>query len=186
MNSLILSFIKQCGSIKAMLYLRFLSFIESIFFPIPTDLLIAPMVLSGKHNWIKVSLVASVWSVIGGVVGYYLGYYLFDMIEPLIHRLGKFNHYLSAKSYFEDYGITFLIIAAFTPIPYKVFTISAGVLSYNLPLFILISLIGRSARFFLVSYVCLKYGDHILVILNKYLLYLALLLIVIIILLSRI
>jgi membrane protein YqaA with SNARE-associated domain len=74
---------------------------------------------------------------------------------------------------FETYGIIFLFISAFTPIPYKVFTISAGVLSYNIFLFILISIIGRSARFFLVSFICKKYGEHIVRILNKYLLIIA-------------
>ena len=121
MNNYLTSIIEKCGSIKALLYLRLLSFIESIFFPIPTDVLIAPMVLSGKHNWIKVSSIASIWSVIGGIVGYYLGYFLFDTVEPFIHAMGKHDQYLSAKSYFEVYGITFLFIAAFTPIPYKSF-----------------------------------------------------------------
>ena len=184
MNNYLTSIIEKCGSIKALLYLRLLSFIESIFFPIPTDVLIAPMVLSGKHNWIKVSSVASIWSVIGGIVGYYLGYFLFDTVEPFIHAMGKYDQYLSAKSYFEVYGITFLFIAAFTPIPYKVFTISAGVLNYSLPIFVLVSLIGRSARFFLVSFVCLKYGNQILDILNKYLLYLAVFVIIVIYLIS--
>ena len=101
MNNYLTSIIEKCGSIKALLYLRLLSFIESIFFPIPTDVLIAPMVLSGKHNWIKVSSIASIWSVIGGIVGYYLGYFLFDTVEPFIHAMGKHDQYLSAKSQYS-------------------------------------------------------------------------------------
>ena len=177
MSNFIDSIISQCGSIKAIMYLRVLSFTESIFFPIPTDALLAPMVLSGKHNWIKISLVASIWSVLGGIVGYILGFYMFDLIKPIIEDLGKYNQYLGAKSYFEVYGITFLFISAFTPLPYKVFTISAGVLNYNIFLFILISIVGRSARFFLVSFVCNRYGEHILTIINKYLFWFALLII---------
>ncbi len=177
MTNFILSIVAKCGSVKAIFYLRLVSFIESIFFPIPTDVLLAPMVLSGKHNWINISIIAATWSVLGGIVGYYLGFYFFDTIKPFIHSLGIYTQYLSAKHYFEIYGIIFLLIAAFTPVPYKVFTISAGVLSYNIFLFIIISLLGRFARFFLVSFICLKYGENILLIVNKYLLYVGILLI---------
>ena len=173
MTNYIQMIIAKCGSAKSVIYLRILSFTESIFFPIPTDVLLAPMVLSGKHNWISVTIIASFWSVLGGVVGYYLGYYLFDLIEPYIYQFGIHDKYLASKFYFEIYGIAFLFIAAFTPIPYKVFTISAGVLNYNILLFIIISIIGRSARFFLISYVCIEYGEDILKIINKYLLQIA-------------
>ena len=120
------------------------------------------MVLSRKHNWIRITLIASFWSVLGGIVGYCLGYYLFDLIETYLHQFNKYGQYLEAKSMFETYGIIFLFIAAFTPIPYKVFTISAGVLSYNILLFTIISIIGRSARFFLVSFICIRFGESIL------------------------
>tara|TARA_B100000965_G_scaffold299255_1_gene257615 strand:+ start:618 stop:1178 length:561 start_codon:yes stop_codon:yes gene_type:complete len=173
MKSYILSIIKKCGSKKSVSYLRFLSFIESIFFPIPTDVLLAPMVLSKKHNWINLAVIASVWSVLGGIVGYFLGFYLFELIEPYLHQLGKYNQYLLAKSSFEEYGIIFLFISAFTPVPYKIFTITAGVLNFNLLFFIIISLIGRSARFLLVSFICERYDEQILYIINKYLLYAA-------------
>lgn len=169
-NKYLESIINACGSVKSILYLRLLSFTESIFIPLPTDALLAPMVISGKHNWVNITLSATIWSVLGGIVGYYLGFYLYDFVEPLIHDLGKYEQYLNAKSYFQKYGIIFLFIAAFTPIPYKVFTISAGVLNYNILLFIVISLFGRGARFFLVSYICLKYGQYMLNVINKYLL----------------
>ena len=165
--------IKRCGSKKSLTYLKVLSFIESIFFPIPTDVLLAPMVLSKRHNWINIAFIASLWSVLGGIVGYFLGFYLFELIEPYLHQLGKYNQYLIAKSSFEEYGIVFLFISAFTPIPYKIFTITAGVLNYNLLFFIIISFIGRSARFLLVSFICEKYDEQILRVINKYLLYVA-------------
>ncbi len=161
MNKYLESIINTCGSVKAILYLRLLSFTESIFFPIPTDALLAP-----------------IWSVLGGIVGYYLGYYLYDVVEPYLHNLGKYEQYLIAKNYFQTYGIIFLFIAAFTPIPYKVFTISAGVLNYNIVLFILISVLGRGARFFLVSLVCFKYGQYMLMVINKYLLLIGTLIII--------
>tara|TARA_B100000035_G_scaffold213046_1_gene182552 strand:+ start:2591 stop:3166 length:576 start_codon:yes stop_codon:yes gene_type:complete len=175
MNKYLESMMNACGSVKSTIYLRILSFTESIFFPIPTDALLAPMVISGKHNWVSITLSATIWSVLGGIVGYYLGFYLYDNIEPVIHDLGKYDQYLAAKNYFQIYGIIFLFIAAFTPIPYKVFTISAGVLNYNIILFILISLFGRGARFFLVSFICLKYGQYMLAIINKYLLLISIL-----------
>ena len=156
MKSFILSIIYKCGSKKSVTYLRILSFIESIFFPIPTDVLLAPMVLSKKHNWINVAVTASIWSVLGGIVGYFLGFYLFELIEPYLHQLGRYDQYLSAKHSFEQYGIIVLFISAFTPVPYKIFTITAGVLNFNIFMFIIISLIGRSARFLLVSFICDK------------------------------
>jgi membrane protein YqaA with SNARE-associated domain len=173
MKNFFVNVIDICGSAKSLIYLRILSFTESIFFPIPTDALLVPMVLSGQHNWIRITATASFWSVLGGIVGYYLGYYLFDLIEPYLYQFNKYDQYISAKSMFETYGIIFLFISAFTPIPYKVFTISAGVLNYNIFLFILISIIGRSARFFLVAFICKKYGEHIIRIVNKYLLIMA-------------
>ena len=88
MNKYLESIINTCGSVKAILYLRLLSFTESIFFPIPTDALLAPMVISGKHNWISISITATIWSVLGGIVGYYLGYYLYDIfLKPNFDNL---------------------------------------------------------------------------------------------------
>ncbi len=173
MKSYVFSIIEKCGSKKSILYLKILSLIESIFFPIPTDVLLVPMVLSKRHSWIKIAFTASIWSVLGGIVGYLLGFYLFELIEPYLQNLGKYSQYLSAKSSFEKYGIIFLFVSAFTPIPYKIFTITAGVLNFNLLFFIFVSLVGRSARFFLVAFICEKYDEQILEIINKYLLYLA-------------
>ena len=179
MNNFISNIIYKCGSVKSLIYLRILSFTESIFFPIPTDILLVPMVLSRKHNWIRIAAIASFWSVLGGIIGYILGYYLFDLIKPYLYQFNKYDQYLLAKSLFETYGIIFLFISAFTPIPYKVFTISAGVLNYNIFLFILISVIGRSARFLLVAFLCMRYGESILRMINKYLLAIAILTILI-------
>ena len=110
MKDFISNAINKCGSIKSLVYLRILSFTESIFFPIPTDTLLAPMVLSRKHNWIRITFIASFWSVLGGIVGYCLGYYLFDSIETYLHQFNKYGQYLEAKSLFETYGIIFLFI----------------------------------------------------------------------------
>ena len=105
MSKFIESIIINCGSIKAVYYLKLVSFIESIFFPIPTDALLAPMVLSGKHDWINISLQASIWSVLGGVVGYYLGFFIFDTIEPIIHSFGKYEQYLLLRNHILNYMV---------------------------------------------------------------------------------
>ena len=181
MKFYISSIINNCGSRKSVTYLKILSFVESIFFPIPTDVLLAPMVLSKQHNWIRLAVIASLWSVLGGVIGYLIGFHLFELVEPYLFHLGSYDQYLSAKSSFEEYGIIFLFISAFTPIPYKIFTISAGVLNFNLLLFVIISIIGRFARFFLVALICEKYDEQILSILNKYLLYVAIAVLIILI-----
>ena len=181
MKNIFQKIINQCASKQSVIYLRVLSFTESIFFPIPTDALLAPMVLSGKHEWIKVSLIASFWSVMGGIVGYILGLYFFEFIEPLVKTFNLYDDYLSAKNSFDKYGIIFLAIAAFTPVPYKVFTLSAGALNYNFILFVVISFVGRYLRFLLVSYICHKYNEQILEIVNKYILYLTILVILLLI-----
>ena len=103
MNKIISTFIDSCGSKSSIIYLRILSFFESIFFPIPTDALLAPMVLSKKHNWVNITIIASIWSVLGGIVGYYLGLYLFEFIEPYLHQFNKYDDFISAKSLFEIY-----------------------------------------------------------------------------------
>ena len=110
MKNFIFNVINKCGSTKSLIYLRILSFTESIFFPIPTDTLLAPMVLSRKHNWIHITLIASFWSVLGGLVGYCLGYYLFDSIETYLHQFNKYDQYLVAKSMFETYGLSLIHI----------------------------------------------------------------------------
>lgn len=181
MKNLIENIISKCASKESVIYLRLLSFTESIFFPVPTDALLAPMVLSKKHNWIKISFIAAFWSVVGGIVGYVLGFYFFEFVEPLIQKLHLYDDYINAQNTFNKYGIFVLAIAAFTPVPYKVFTISAGALSYNFLIFILISFIGRYLRFFLVAFICQKYNEQILHIVNRYTLYLTILLIFVLI-----
>ena len=98
MKSYLFSIINKCGSKESVIYLRILSFIESIFFPIPTDVLLAPMVLSKKHNWIDIAITASIWSVLGGVIGYILGFYLFDFIEPYLYHFDKYKRISKSRS----------------------------------------------------------------------------------------
>jgi membrane protein YqaA with SNARE-associated domain len=165
---------KKILLLKSKKVLGFLSFIESIFFPIPTDALLIPMAISKSYKWFDLALIATLMSVIGGVIGYLIGSYLFADIYPFIVDYGYEDKFNISKSMFLEYGIIILFISSFTPLPYKIFVIAAGFLGVNFALFIFISLIGRGLRFFLVAYVSDRYGMYIVTYLNKYFLYIAL------------
>ena len=137
----------------AVRYLAVISFIESSLFPIPPDFMLAPMSLAKPKSAIYYAAVASVASVCGGLLGYALGYLVFKpIIEPILYALHYDQFYLLAFARFQEWGFWAILIAGFTPIPYKFFTISAGVLQYPIILFIIASILGRSFRFFLVAF----------------------------------
>lgn len=132
-------------------YLAVLSFAESSFFPIPPDVMLAPMSLAQPRRAWRYAALTTVASVLGGVAGYLIGLFAFELIEPLIRSAGYWGKYEQVHTWFEQWGFWAIFIAGFSPIPYKLFTISAGVLSMSLFPFILASAIGRGARFFLVA-----------------------------------
>ena len=132
-------------------YLAALSFSESSFFPIPVDVLLAPMVLADRSKTWRFAAVASFFSVLGGVGGYAIGWGMFEAVEPWLADSHYWDAYVTARDWFDDYGIWVVFVAGFSPIPYKVFTIAAGVAALNLPGFIVASIVGRGARFFLVA-----------------------------------
>lgn len=133
-------------------YLGALSFAESSFFPIPPDVMLAPMVLARRDRAWRYATLTTVASVLGGVAGYVIGAFLFQpLAQPVIafyHAEAQFAH---IQAWFAQYGFWVVFLAGFTPIPYKLFTIAAGVVSMALLPFVLASLIGRGARFFLVA-----------------------------------
>jgi len=132
-------------------YLAALSFAESSFFPIPPDVMLAPMTLARPHSGWRFALVATIFSVVGGAAGYAIGWLGLEWIEPFLQQWGYWDAYLRATAWFEEWGVLAVFVAGFSPIPYKVFTISAGALHMLLPLFMLASFVGRGARFFLVA-----------------------------------
>lgn len=133
-------------------YLSFMSFAESVFFPIPVDVMLAPMSLAKPSSAWRYAMLATVFSVIGGAVGYYLGYALYDsFVHPIIESVGYQEKLATAESWFNEYGILVIFVASFTPIPYKVFTITAGIMSMAFWPFLIVSLVGRGMRFFLVA-----------------------------------
>ena len=136
---------------KAERYLVAVSIFESIFFPIPTALMVAPMVVAKPERAIRIATIATTMSVLGGVFGYMLGYFAITSIEPILHEVGYWDKYTIAQDWFREWGFWSVVIAGFSPIPFKLFTITAGAFAMSLPLFLLASLVGRSAHFFLVA-----------------------------------
>ena len=145
-------------------YLGLVSFIESSFFPIPPDAMIIPMVIAKKKEYLKIFLIASIFSVLGGILGYLIGYLFFDLAMYVIEFYGYQNKVENLKlSMSQGSGflawLSILFLAGFTPLPYKAFTISSGLIAFNLPIFIIVSLISRSLRFFIVAYLSYKFGE---------------------------
>ena len=136
----------------APVYLGGLSFVESCVLPFPPpDVMLAPMSLANPSRAWRFALITTISSVLGGLLGYAIGVYFFQLIEPLLHDYGYWERYEYAVSFFKQWGPWAVFIAGFSPIPYKIFTISAGALSMALLPFMLASLVGRGARFFLVA-----------------------------------
>ena len=154
-------------------YLAAVSFIESSFFPIPPDVMVIPMVISKKDDFFKIFLIATIFSVLGGILGYFIGAFFFDIGMQVMTFYGYEdkltnlkNNLISSDGFYAWLGILFL--AGFTPLPYKVFTIASGLISFNLIVFILISFVSRGLRFFIVSYLSSKFGNVFTKYMNRY------------------
>lgn len=132
-------------------YLTALSAAESMVFPIPPDVMLAPMALARPQHWWRYALLCTLGSVAGGLVGYVIGHFALDLVWPWIVRMGWEPTFEQIQALFQEHGLLFVFLAAFTPIPYKVFTIASGSLGVSLLPFVVGSLLGRGARFFLVA-----------------------------------
>ncbi len=162
------SLYKKCLNLAAHkssnLYLGIVSFTESSFFPIPPDVMIIPMVIAKKKEYFKIFLIASLFSVLGGIFGYLLGYLFYDLAIHVIEFYGYENKVENLKTSLSQGSgffawLSILFLAGFTPLPYKAFTIASGVVAFSFPIFIVVSLISRSLRFFIVAYLSYKFGD---------------------------
>ena len=145
-------------------YLAIVSFVESSFFPIPPDIMVVPMVISKKKDFFKIFFIATIFSVLGGILGYFIGAFFFEIGMKIMNfynyedKLVNFkNDLINSEGFYAWLGILFL--AGFTPLPYKVFTISSGLIGFNIIIFIIVSLISRGLRFFIVSYLSYKFGN---------------------------
>lgn len=162
-------------------YLLGLSFAESSFFPIPPDVMLAPMSLAQTRKAWRYALLTTLASVLGGVAGYLIGIFAFDLVQPWIIAAGYGDEYDQAVAWFGQWGVWVVFIAGFSPIPYKIFTISAGVAAMAFLPFLLASLIGRGARFFLVAGLMVWGGERMEQALRRYVDVLGWLLVVVII-----
>tara|TARA_B110000259_G_scaffold118406_1_gene134721 strand:- start:19 stop:615 length:597 start_codon:yes stop_codon:yes gene_type:complete len=146
-------------------FLAIVSFMESSFFPIPPDVMIVPMVVAKKNDYLKIFLIATIFSVLGGVLGYFIGLSFSDLAKNVLEFYGYENESNELKDKFSIGGgsyiwIATLFLAGFTPLPFKVFTITSGMIGFNLFIFFFICLISRGLRFFIVSYLSFKFGDE--------------------------
>ena len=154
-------------------FLGFVSFIESSFFPIPPDVMIIPMVIAKKKNYLKIFLIATIFSVLGGIFGYMLGAIFIDLSMNVIEFYGYENKVENLKNNLSQgkgflVWLSILFLAGFTPLPYKAFTITSGLIGFNLIVFVMVSLISRSLRFFIISYLSYRFGDLFTEFMNKY------------------
>ena len=162
------SLYKKCLNLAAhkssKYYLAIVSFLESSFFPIPPDVMIVPMVISKKNDFLKIFLIATIFSVLGGVLGYFIGAFFFDLGMQIMtfynyedRLINLKQNLINTEGFYAWLGVLFL--AGFTPLPYKLFTIASGLIGFNIIIFILISIISRGLRFILVSYLSYKFGN---------------------------
>ena len=156
--------IELASNKRSNFYLAVVSFIESSFFPIPPDVMVVPMVLAKKEKYLRIFLIATVFSVLGGIFGYLIGYLFIDLAMYLIEFYNYENKVLKLKmDLSQGSGMVIwlgtLFLAGFTPLPYKVFTITSGLIAFDIFAFIIISFISRGLRFYLVSVFTAKFGE---------------------------
>ena len=145
-------------------FLAVISFIESSFFPIPPDIMIIPMVIAKKTDYKKIFLIATIFSTLGGLLGYFLGSFFLDIAMKVVEFYGYENTVFDLKDKLSNGSGLYLwlgtlFLAGFTPLPFKVFTITSGIIGINLFIFFLICFIARGLRFFIVSYLCFRFGS---------------------------
>ena len=167
--------IKLAGHKSSKFFLSIVSFIESFIFPIPPDVLIIPMTIAKKNEWVKIALIATIGSVIGACLGYLIGYVFFNEIGIKIFELYGFDNTSFLKDKMSSEGgtiawMTLLAIAGFSPIPFKLLTITSGFVEFNLVYFIVVSLITRGSRFFIIAFLVGNFGSTMKKIIEKKLL----------------
>ena len=163
LNELYQKFLSLAAHKSAKIFLAIVSFMESSFFPIPPDVMIVPMIIIKKNDYLKIFIIATLFSTLGGIVGYFIGSYFLDFGMSVVGFYGYEEKVLSLKKSLTN-GTGFyiwlatLFLAGFTPLPFKVFTITSGMINFNLFIFLIICLFSRGLRFFIVSYLSFKLG----------------------------
>ena len=145
-------------------FLAIIAFAESSFFPIPPDIMIVPMVIAKKNDYLKIFLIATFSSAVGGLLGYFIGFVFLDLAMNVIEFYGYEEKVINLKNNLSSgnnfiYFLGTLFLAGFTPLPFKVFTITSGMIGFNIFIFFIVCLVSRALRFFVVSYLSFKFGD---------------------------
>ncbi len=154
---------------RASWYLGLVAFTESIFFPIPQDIMMLPMMLANRAKAYFYATVALVFSVLGGIAGYLIGAYLYTEVAlPILEMYGYVQKMDGLKNLFVQYGWWIVVVGGFTPIPYKVITITSGAMGLSLPIFIFAAIVSRAMRFYLLAYLTHLMGEKILEFVDKY------------------
>ena len=173
-KELYLKSIKLAGHKKSKFVLGFISFIESFIFPIHPDVLIIPMTIAKRQEWIKIALIATIGSVLGACLGYFIGYVFFNEIGIKIFEFYGVDPSFWKNKISSEGGViawmTLLAIAGFSPVPFKLLTISSGFIHFNLAYFIIISLLTRGSRFFLIAFLIGNFGPTMKLLIEKKLL----------------
>ena len=156
--------LKLAGHKSSKFYLAVISFAESSFFPIPPDIMIVPMVIAKKNDYLKIFLIATFSSAVGGLLGYFIGFVFLDLAMNVIEFYGYEEKVINLKDNLSSgnnfiYFLGTLFLAGFTPLPFKVFTITSGIIGFNIFIFFAVCLVSRALRFFVVSYLSFKFGD---------------------------
>ncbi len=161
--------LKKASQKSAAWFLSIVSFAESSFFPIPPDIILIPMVLAKRTKAFFYALICTLFSVLGGIFGYLIGFLLFNSIGIFLINIYHLDEQVTIfKNYYNSYGAWIVIIAGFTPFPFKVITIASGLFQLNFTIFIMCSLFSRGARFYLVSSLLYLFGDSIKMYIDKY------------------
>ena len=156
--------LKLAGHKSSKFFLAIISFAESSFFPIPPDIMIVPMVIAKKNDYLKIFLIATFSSAAGGLLGYLIGSIFLDFAMSVIEFYGYEDKVLTLKNNLSSgnnfiFFLGTLFLAGFTPLPFKVFTITSGIIGFNILIFFIVCLVSRGLRFFVVSYLSFKFGD---------------------------
>ena len=164
--------LKLAGHKNSKFYLALISFAESSFFPIPPDIMIVPMVIAKKNDYLKIFFIATFSSAVGGLLGYFIGSFFLDLAMGVIEFYGYEEKVINLKDNLSS-GNNFILflgtlfLAGFTPLPFKVFTITSGIIGFNIFIFFIVCLVSRGVRFFVVSYLSFKFGDTFSKIMEK-------------------
>jgi len=164
--------LKLAGHKSSKFYLALVSFAESSFFPIPPDIMVVPMVIAKKNDYLKIFLIATFSSAVGGLLGYFIGSFFLDLAMGVIEFYGYEEKVINLKDNLSS-GNNFILflgtlfLAGFTPLPFKVFTITSGIIGFNIFIFFIVCLVSRGLRFFVVSYLSFKFGDTFSKIMEK-------------------